>query len=229
MKINNIHKFNIPPKEAIKLQKQLKERLIFEVLNRKDIRYIAGVDVSFRRKTNCVYAALIILRYNDFSLVEYALLKDKVSYPYIPGLLSFREIPPLLELFKRIENKPDLILVDGQGIAHPRGIGLASHLGLLLDIPTIGIAKKILVGKTKESIKEKVFIPLFYKNKIVGYCYQKKARQKPLIISPGYKVDFSSTKEIVKDIIERSLYKSPMPLYFAHKLSYKFGKETEKK
>jgi deoxyribonuclease V len=146
MDIHELHAWNVTYKEAVEIQKCLRDKVIFRKVERK-IKYIAGLDVSYAKGANTVWAGVVVLDFPSLAKAEERWTQKKVFFPYIPGLLSFREIPALLDALKTLEVDPDLIFCDGQGIAHPRGLGLASHLGVLLHKPTIGCAKSPLIGK----------------------------------------------------------------------------------
>jgi deoxyribonuclease V len=216
MKVFQRHPWSISYGEAIGIQDSLKSRLLFKKLP-KAINYVAGCDVSCSKNTNLGWAGIVILTYPDFIRVEKKWAKGMLDFPYIPGLLSFREIPLLLEAFQKLEIEPDLILCDGQGIAHPRGLGLAAHLGLLIDKPSIGCAKKRLVGEFREvgSIKGDLS-PLFYKGKKVGAVIRTKTGVKPLFVSPGYAVTIEDAIEMVLSCVDR--YRIPEPIRQAHLL-----------
>ena len=139
---SKIHSWDVSPKEAIEIQKRLRAKLNFNS-GPGVIRRVAGADVSSSKRTDDVWAGVVVFSYPRLLKIEERWVKGETKFPYIPGLLSFREIPLLLQVFQNLEIKPDLILCDGQGIAHPRGLGIAAHLGLLLDRPAIDCAKKI--------------------------------------------------------------------------------------
>jgi len=156
-------------------------------------RLIAGIDVGFEQAGTVTRAAIVLLHYPSFEQVEYQVARTATSMPYIPGFLSFREIPALLEAWQALSQKPDLILVDGQGIAHPRRLGIASHFGLLVNVPTIGVAKKRLCGRF-EPLAEEVGAqqPLIDKGEPLGWVWRSKKRCNPLFISPGHRVSVDS-------------------------------------
>jgi len=147
-------------------------------------------------------------------VIEKEFSETAVDLPYIPGLLAFREGPPMIETYKKLKRKPDILLVDGHGIAHPRGVGIASHVGVLLDIATIGIAKKRLVGDYRIPDRVGESRPLLYKGKVVGNVLKSKKGCNPIFISPGNKISVESSLEIVKDCIRE--HKLPEPVRLAH-------------
>src|SRR5208337_813103 len=142
-------RWDLTPREAIRLQESLRERV--ELQDRfGEIRFVAGADMAFDPETKVAFAGVIVYRFPGFEEVERRMARRQLRFPYVPGLLSFRESPVLLAAFARLRTEPDVILVDGHGMAHPRRFGIACHLGLLLDTPTIGCAKSILVGGEEE-------------------------------------------------------------------------------
>ena len=154
MKIKHLHSWDVSPKEAAKIQRNLACKVS---LNWKNFspKFIAGADISFSKGTNVVYAGVIILSFPSLELIGEYSIKGLLKFPYVSGLLSFREAPILLELFNKIQMTPDLIFFDGQGLAHPRRFGLACHMGLLLNCSTIGCAKNKLTGYYKEPREKK--------------------------------------------------------------------------
>ena len=138
MLLRSLHRWNLTPREAIVLQKKLAERVVLTRPGLASIKQVAGVDVSYKRNGNLFYAAVVVLDYVSMKIVDSATASGEVNFPYVPGLLSFRELPIVLEAFKKLTTVPEVVLADAQGIAHPRRLGLASHLGLWLDLPTIG-------------------------------------------------------------------------------------------
>ena len=144
-----MHAWNLSPKDAIALQKELREKVRLVPLE-EEPRLVGGCDVSMNRFAKDGFAGFVTLTYPELVMVDHAAVKDEIPFPYVPGLLSFREIPMLLKAWEELEQKPDVLLVDGIGIAHPRRLGIASHLGLILGIPTVGVAKSVLTGQYEE-------------------------------------------------------------------------------
>ncbi|MCT6876103.1 MAG: deoxyribonuclease V [Frischella perrara] len=178
--------------------------------------FIGGTDVGFENGGEITRAAIVVLSYPDLRLVEYKVAKVKTQFPYIPGYLSFREYPALKEAWQQISQKPGLLLVDGQGIAHPRGVGIASHLGLLLDIPTIGVAKKRLYGQyTEPDSKLLSYEKLWDKHgeQQIGWVLRSKLRCNPLFISPGHRVSYQTALDWVIKCLKG--YRLPEPTRFA--------------
>ena len=143
-----LHRWDLDPQEAIQLQRELATKVIREG-QPEAVNIIAGIDISANDRTGLARAAIVALAYPSLDVLERVLYEEALRFPYIPGLLSFREAPSILSGFQKLRHKPDLLMVDGQGIAHPRRLGIASHLGLLLDLPSIGCAKSILTGHLK--------------------------------------------------------------------------------
>jgi deoxyribonuclease V len=203
--------------EAKVVQSALQDKVkIFPL--QKMPKYIAAVDAAFPE--NQVLAVACLYRYPELSLVEETIAVTEVAFPYIPGFLSFREGPAIIAAIEKLPVKPDLILVDGQGIAHPKGMGIASHIGVLIDIPTIGCAKSRLVGEYKEpGFRKGAWSPLQYDGKVVGAVLRTRDHVRPLFISPGHRVDLKSSIEIVLGCTGK--YRIPEPLRRADILSKK--------
>jgi len=179
---------------------------------------IGGMDVSnnLYDPKQMVYASCVVLSYPSLTIIDQAVSTQKQSFPYIPGLLGFREAPSLVEAFQKLQKKPDILMVDGHGISHPRRLGVASHLGVLLDIPTIGVAKSILVGCPKDSLgpESGAQVPLLHHDQTLGIVLRTKTRANPLIISTGHRVSLSTAVEIVRSCLTR--YRLPEPTRQAH-------------
>ena len=171
------------------LQKELAEKVIFED-ELGEVKIIAGVDVAYEKNGEKVIAAITLLEAGTLTLLETAVHSEKVSFPYIPGLFSFRELPPVLKAFKKLTQKPDLIVCDGQGYAHPRRFGLACHLGVELDIPAIGCAKKRLIGEFEMPGSEKgAYSNLYDQEEIIGRVLRTQENVNPVFVSVGRKID----------------------------------------
>lgn len=204
---------NLTPKEAVQQQRLLAERLQFPPLEKK-VKWVAGADVAYSRETGKHVAAIVILEIPELNVVEMQTVSGTTTFPYIPGLLSYREIPVLLKTFEKIKKMPDVILCDGQGIAHPRGLGLASHLGLLFGIPTVGCAKSRLVGEYRMPGKNKgCHTPLTYKEEIVGAVLRTRTGVKPIFVSPGCHIDLESSLAVVMQCVTR--FRLPEPTRLA--------------
>jgi len=216
MDISDLHPWDVTYKEAVKIQKELKDKVVLKNIDKR-IRYVAGLDVSYARGSNIMWAGVVILDFPSLNKAEEVWSRKKVSFPYIPGLLSFREIPALLEALRKIEIEPDLILCDGQGIAHPRGLGLASHLGIILNKPTIGCAKSRLVGTYNQVGERKGnYAYLTYKNRVIGAVVRTRSKVKPIFVSPGYGIMLN---DCIRFVLETcSTYRIPEPTRQAHLL-----------
>jgi deoxyribonuclease V len=216
MRVRNLHNWNVDYREAKQLQEELSGRLILHNDGLpEDIKIIGGADISYSRGENLFFAAVILLDFSTMDIIEVSSVVEKTEFPYIPGLLTFREGPALLRAFKKIRRKPDVVIFDGQGIAHPRGIGLASHIGLFLDIPTIGCAKKRLVGSAADIEGERGnYAPLIYKENVIGAVLRTKRNVKPVYVSQGHKIDL---KEAIRITLASSRgYRLPEPTRKAH-------------
>ena len=186
------------PAEAIALQATLRSQVSLEDALPQTVQYVAGVDAGFEAGGTVTRAAVVVLKFPALTLVETALVKRPTTFPYVPGLLSFREIPAVLEALAQLRIAPDLILCDGQGIAHPRRVGIASHLGLIVDCPTIGVAKSRLVGTHAEVPSAKgAWVPLLDQGECIGAVLRSRANTKPLYISPGHKLSLPTALEYV--------------------------------
>ncbi len=227
MKVRNLHNWNVDYREAKEIQEELSGRLILHNDGLpEDIKIIGGADISYSRGENLFFAAVILLEFSTMDLIEVSSVVEKVDFPYIPGLLTFREGPALLRAFKKIRRTPDVVIFDGHGIAHPRGIGLASHVGLFLDIPTIGCAKKRLVGNATDIDGEQGnYAPLIYKENVIGAVLRTKRNVKPVYVSQGHKIDLKETIRIT--LASSRGYRLPEPTRKAHltvnKLRLEYG------
>lgn len=189
---------------------------------------IGGMDVSNNLYDTNIYASVVILDKGSLKLEEKCAIVQTQQFPYIPGFLGFREAPPLIAAFSQLKKKPDLILIDGHGISHPRRLGIASHIGVLLDIPTIGVAKSILIGNAEGILgnAKGSSIPLIWKGEKIGILLRTKERCNPLIISTGHRISLESAKEIVMQYLTR--YKLPEPTRQAHLAANCYRRESRK-
>jgi deoxyribonuclease V len=200
--------------DLISLQEKLKKKLVIED-RFSDITSVGGADVSYDGSR--AYATIIVLNYENLSVIDERTIKSKVLFPYVPTFLSFRESEPIIKSFRDLDRKPDILLIDGQGIAHPRGLGLASHVGVLLDTPTIGVAKSVLVGEYSYPDRPGEASRMMFRKKTVGFALKTKSGSKPIYISPGQGVSLESSLEIVRKCLKG--YRLPEPIRLAHKLS----------
>ena len=211
-----LHSWNVTASEAIALQKDLRERIQL-VPFPGEIRYVAGGDISFNKGSDVFYAGLIILHYPSLKPYGHSLVITESRFPYIPGLLSFREMPPLLQAWDALPLLPDVVLLDGHGLAHPRRMGIASHFGLWIDKPTIGCAKKLLVGQHGNLEEEANAQAVIYDHgQPIGTALRTRTRVKPMYISPGNLTDFDSSLRIVQHCLAG--YRMPEPTRQAHLL-----------
>ncbi|WP_438497538.1 deoxyribonuclease V [Paenibacillus sp. IHBB 3054] len=191
------HSWILTETEAIILQQKLSLKVIKED-QFAEIRYIAGVDVAYSEQRDLLIAAVVILEANSLNIVESVVVEDSVQFPYIPGLFSFRELPPLVKAFKQIKTSPQLVVCDGQGIAHPRRFGLASHLGVLFDIPTIGCGKTRLLGEYEEpNLARGSISPLQDQGEIIGNVLRTQNNVKPIFVSTGHRISLDTACEWV--------------------------------
>ena len=212
MKYQNLHSWEVSPREAIQLQKELKKKISLKKSFNK-VKIVAGADVSYYK--NNMIAGIVILKFPQLEIIEKKSSLSPVNFPYIPGLLTFREGPSLLKAFKKIKITPDVILFDGQGIAHPRRMGIATHLGLFLDKPTIGCAKSRLSGKYTSVGEEKGNYALLKEGEeVLGAVLRTRRKVKPIFVSPGHKIDLSNSIKIVLKCIVK--YRLPLPVREAH-------------
>lgn len=210
-------------KEAKKIQHTLKQKVKISQL-KKEPQFIAGVDAAFLE--NGVIGAACLYKYPGLTHLKDAYALTKISFPYIPGFLSFREGHAIIKAVNKLKIKPDVVLFDGQGIAHPKGVGIATHIGVLLNIPTIGCAKSRLVGNYKETgtIKGR-YSYLKYQGRTVGAVLRTRGNVKPVFVSPGHMIDLRGAIDIVLKCTGK--YRIPEPLRFADQLSKKLKKRYQ--
>jgi deoxyribonuclease V len=218
MKIQKLHEWNVKPKEAIQIQLELRKR-VKTYGSLRNIRLIAGADASFTKGVDTIYAAICVLSFPDLKVVEEKTATCRLNFPYVPGLLTFREGPVLLKSFKKIRNTPDVIIFDGQGLLHPRGMGIATHLGILLGIPSIGCAKSPLYGEyhLPDVLKGAYTFIKNREGEIIGACLRTRTNVKPLFVSVGNRIDLSRAIGLILQTVTR--YRLPEPIRCAHSLS----------
>jgi len=224
MKYLNLHPWNVNYKEAVEIQKRLKERVILQwTFKDLDSILIAGADVSYDKENDRFFAGVVIFALQTMEKIEESTASGRVAFPYIPGLLSFRESPILIRAFTKIKSDPDIFMFDAQGIAHPRGIGLASHMGILFDTPSIGCAKTRLIGD-HDGVDNEVGAssPLTVKDRHVGSVLRTKKNVKPIFVSPGHKIDIITSVQVVLKSCHG--YRLPEPTRQAHNLVSKIKK-----
>src|SRR5579863_1268977 len=219
-----LHAWNLQPEAARELQRTLASRIIRTDAFLGEVRRIAGVDMAINEENGMARAAVVLLAYPGLEIVERHIYEEPLRMPYIPGLLSFREIPCIMGAFAQLRQLPELVMVDGQGIAHPRYLGIAAHLGLWLDLPTIGCAKSILRGHYDEAAlgqEAGAQVPLIYKRDVVGAVIRTRSRVKPMIISLGHRISLETSVRYVFDCCKG--YRLPEPTRQADKLSKTFS------
>ncbi|WP_138429999.1 deoxyribonuclease V [Fodinibius saliphilus] len=204
----------ISTSEAKQLQQKLKKQIVIEPLIETPT-LVAGADISFDRGSDMLHAAIVVLELPSLQPVVCSLVSDETSFPYIPGLLAFREIPVLLKAWEQLQQTPDVLILDGHGVAHPRRMGIATHLGIEIDQPTIGCAKNILIGEHSEVGTEKgKWCNLKKEGESVGMVLRSRTGMNPIYISPGHKVSFEDTYEIIMSVLTK--YKLPETTRQAH-------------
>lgn len=218
MKISQRHPWPLTVDEAIKIQEKLKDEVITEDKLKEPVQYVAGVDMGFEADGTISRAAVAVLSFPDLQLQETSLARRPTTFPYIPGFLSFREIPAVLDALEKIKTIPDIILCDGQGIAHPRRFGIACHLGLIVDMPTIGVAKSLLVGKHEEipDIRGS-WQPLIHRGETIGAVLRTRVGVKPIYVSSGHKVSLPTAIDYVLRCTTK--YRLPETTRIADKLA----------
>lgn len=197
--------------KARKAQTLLSERVIRQDCLPKPIKYVAGVDVAYTERYS--FGAVAVFDYRSMRLVEREMSQQRTRVPYISTFLSFRELPPVVLATRKLKTEPDVFLVDGHGIAHPRRLGFASHLGLVLDTPTIGVAKNILCGEVEDDGNE-AWKPVAHEGEIIGGAVFSRPDVKPIYVSIGYKVSLQTAIRIVLNCTRE--YRIPEPLREAH-------------
>ena len=227
MKISPTNPWVKTVEEAKAIQQKLRSQVITED-QLETVKYVAGVDVGFEDNYKITKAAVVVLSFPDLKLVEQATAKIPTTFPYIPGFLSFREIPALLQALEKITITPDLILCDGQGFAHPRRFGLACHLGVLLNLPTIGVAKSLFIGEHEEVPLEKGnWQPLKHGEEIIGAVVRSRTNVKPLYVSIGHRISLPTAIDYVLKCTTK--YRLPETTRLADKLASSKGIISNKK
>lgn len=213
---------NITVPEATILQKELRQKL--DVAERSlHIETIAGADISLNLYSTTIYAGIIVLSFPRLIPIAYSLVQAETHFPYVPGYLAFREVPALVKAWEQLPAKPDVLVVDGHGIAHPRRMGIAAHFGTLTGQTSMGCAKNILFGKYEEPATEfGASSPIFDKQEQIGFAFRSKGKTAPVYISPGHGMGLNNSLEITRQSAGR--YRIPEPTRLAHELVNKFRK-----
>lgn len=195
-------RWNLTPREARRLQEKLRTRVVEED-RFGEIRFVAGADVAFDPATDVAFAGVIVYRFPELEEVERVRARRKLRFPYVPGLLTFREGPVLLAAFARLKTVPDLVLIDGHGRAHPRRFGIACHLGVIFDRPMIGCAKSLLVGEHQEpGARAGAMTPLFHDGERVGVVLRTRDQVKPIYVTVGHRVSLDSAVKLVRQCLD---------------------------
>jgi deoxyribonuclease V len=208
------HRWDVAPYEAQQLQKELQVK-VSEVEGASAVQAIAGVEVAHSRFSDTLTVAVAVVSYPEMVLVEEVVVEYQTKFPYIPGLLSFREVPAILKALDALKTVPDMLMVDGPGIAHPHGLGVASHVGVLTDIPTIGVSRTSLVGSYVEpEVSAGSQTSLVWQGEIIGTVYRSKNRVAPLFISVGHRINRTRANELVVACCQG--YRLPEPTRHAY-------------
>jgi deoxyribonuclease V len=210
-----LHRWDLEPREAMEVQRELAGKVIRED-RLGEVKVIAGIDISANDRTGLARAAIVALAYPSMEVLERVRHEEALHFPYIPGLLSFREAPSILASFQKLRHKPDLLMVDGQGLAHPRRFGIACHLGVLLDLPSIGCAKSILTGHLSGTLGQEVgaHVTLVSDGEVLGMGLRTKTHTNPLIISIGHRISLETAVDYVLKCCRG--YRLPEPTRQAH-------------
>lgn len=217
MEIRQLHAWDVTPEQAIAIQERLRREVILQD-KPGTLRLVAGVDVGFEAGGTVTRAAVVVLSFPNMEIVETALVRQPTSFPYVAGLLSFREAPAILAALSGLKSAPDLLMCDGQGIAHPRRLGIASHLGVLADLPSIGVAKSILVGRhTPLEDQHGAWQPLINRGGVVGAALRTRQGVKPVYVSVGHNLSLETAIGLVLRCTSK--YRLPEPTRLAHHLA----------
>lgn len=223
--MRQLHSWDLTPQQA--KEQQMKLRQLLKQVPLENIDLVAGVDLSFP-KVDQGYAVIVVIDIKTMKTIEYVTESSPVSFPYIPGLLAFREGPVFLKAWEKLKSKPDVIMFDGQGIAHPRHMGIAAHMGLFLELPTIGVAKSHLYGRYQEPGNKKGDYEYLYDDsgEIIGAVLRTKKDSKPLFVSPGHMSDLESSIDLVLKCC--TSYRLPEPTRIAHIVSQRWKSKSDK-
>jgi len=192
-----MHSWDVSPQQAVQIQKELAARVRVEPLAR-EVKTIAGADISFNKFSDIIYAGIVVLDLETLQVIEKAGVTTTAKFPYVPGLLSFREMPALIEAWEKLQSKPDVLVMDGQGRAHPRRMGVACHAGLWFDVPALGCAKSVLVGKFDEPLPDRgSWSPMLHRDETVGVALRTKNKVQPVYVSPGHLIDLPGARDLM--------------------------------
>lgn len=218
MKIKPLHEWNLSPREAIELQKQL----ACEVIKKDDfplpVKTVAGIDLGYDAANDTSRAVAVVLSFPELELLETSEAKLPIQFPYVPGLLSFRETPAAIRALEKLEITPDVILCDGQGLAHPRRFGIACHIGIIAQVPTIGVAKSLLVGKFENLGETRgSTAPLIHRGERVGVALRTKNKVQPVFVSVGHRINLETAIDLVLQCAPK--YRLPETTRLADKMA----------
>lgn len=212
-----LHHWKVTPEQAILIQENLRHRIILKKTFFR-VRTIGGGDVSYQKEGNFLFGAMVVLSFPQMEMLDVAKAGGKISFPYLPGLLTFREGPILIKTFEKLRIRPDILIFDGQGIAHPRQMGLATHLGIWFNLPSIGCAKTPLLGKSVIPEPSRGSFELIHEDgNEVGVVLRTKERVKPVFVSPGHRIDLPTSIQVVLESCQG--FRIPEPLRRAHHIS----------
>lgn len=218
---NKLRENIIIPERQLIFQKQIQTNNFSS--NSLTIQTVGGADISLNLYETTIYAGIINLSFPQLIPVSYSLVKAETRFPYVPGFLAFKEVPALVKVWEQLEMKPDVLVVDGHGIAHPRRLGIAAHFGAVTKQVSMGCAKNILFGKFQEPSAEKnSFTPIIDKQEQIGYAFRSKSKTAPVYISPGYGLGMNNSLEIIQRCTGK--YRIPEPTRLAHELVNRFRK-----
>ena len=211
------HRWDVTPQEAIRIQQDLCTKIVARDEERTDFRTVAGMDVSYDKRSPWLFAAIVVMGLPGFQIVETTEVRAKAEFPYVPGLLSFRESPGGLEAWQKLRSRPDCLICDGHGYAHPRRFGFACHFGLLVDLPTIGFAKSVLVGTFKApGVKRGDTSDLVDAGEVIGAALRTREGAEPVFVSIGHRI--SLARAVATILACTSGYRIPEPIRMAHTL-----------
>lgn len=218
MKAVRSHRWDVDPNEAESIQRELAESVEARNRIRGDMRLIAGLDVAYETGGDRVFAAVVVMDLESQETIETAVEVDTITFPYVPGLFSFRELPPLSKALSKLQTSPDLLVCDGQGVAHPRRFGLASHVGVLFDVPAIGCGKSCLLGEYNEPASDRGSqSPLCDGDEVVGTVLRTQAGVKPLFVSVGHRVSLDTASNWILRLADQ--YRQPEPIRRVNQLA----------
>ena len=217
MECRTLHPWNVTPQEAVQIQRTLRVQVRAQDDFAGPLRSVAAIDVSYDRRSPWLFAGVVVLGLPGLEVIAQAAIRARASFPYVPGLLSFREAPPALEAWRRLAVRPDCLICDGHGIAHPRRFGLACHLGLLVDVPTVGFAKSLLVGTCAEPAGPRGSVSdILDAGERIGRAVRTRAGAAPVYVSVGHRIALATAVETVLACAPR--YRIPEPIRQAHAL-----------